>query len=456
MQLKATFAALLSLSLGVNATWDAYEEYLSNIPAHPPKHHGKRPDTCFEPKKPFRDWPKPLSRSKHCYVKSHDDMTTDDSEYILDAIDKCNDGGHVIFPQGTTYVIGQALNLTYLKHIDLDIQGYIQFTNDTDYWQDNAFYQVYQNATTFFQIGGEDVNIYGGGMLDGNGQVWYDLYAEDIYILRPILFGTVGLHGGSISDLYLRYSPQWYNFLANSTDVVFDNFNIRGYSASENEAKNTDGWDTYRSSNIVIQNSVVNNGDDCVSFKPNSTEVLVQNMYCNGSHGISVGSIGQYPGEVDIVENLYIYNVSMHNASNGARIKVWPGSPAALSGDLQGGGGSGRVRNVTYEDMLIDQVDYAVQITQCYGQDNFTLCNEFPSSLTISDIHLENFYGTTTDSYDPIGGYVVCSDPDVCSNITISDFAVMAPSGPENLFTCDQVDESLLHGINCTAVDSDD
>ena len=143
-------------------------------------------------------------------------------------------------------------------------------------------------------------------MLDGNGQVWYDLYAEDIYILRPILFGTVGLHGGSISDLYLRYSPQWYNFLANSTDVVFDNFNIRGYSASENEAKNTDGWDTYRSSNIVIQNSVVNNGDDCVSFKPNSTEVLVQNMYCNGSHGISVGSIGQYPGEVDIVENLYV------------------------------------------------------------------------------------------------------------------------------------------------------
>ncbi|KAI6945438.1 Exopolygalacturonase [Hortaea werneckii] len=226
------------------------------------------------------------------------------------ATSRCNDGGHVIFPQGTTYVIGQALNLTYLKHIDLDIQGYIQFTNDTDYWQDNAFYQVYQNATTFFQIGGEDVNIYGGGMLDGNGQVWYDLYAEDIYILRPILFGTVGLHGGSISDLYLRYSPQWYNFLANSTDVVFDNFNIRGYSASENEAKNTDGWDTYRSSNIVIQNSVVNNGDDCVSFKPNSTEVLVQNMYCNGSHGISVGSIGQYPGEVDIVENLYVSSQS--------------------------------------------------------------------------------------------------------------------------------------------------
>jgi galacturan 1,4-alpha-galacturonidase len=38
-------------------------------------------------------------------------------------------------------------------------------------------------------------------------------------------------------------------------------------------------------------------------------------MFCNGSHGISVGSLGQYPGEYDIVENIYVYNTSMHNAS---------------------------------------------------------------------------------------------------------------------------------------------
>ena len=81
---------------------------------------------------------------------------------------------------------------------------------------------------------------------------------------------------------------------------------ISGYSQSEHEAKNTDGWDTYRSENIIIQNSVINNGDDCVSFKPNSTEILVQNLHCNGSHGISVGSLGQYVGEVDIVEKVLV------------------------------------------------------------------------------------------------------------------------------------------------------
>ena len=100
---------------------------------------------------------------------------------------------------------------TYISSPTLDtvIQGYIQFTNDTDYWQKHSFMQIYQNAHTFFQLGGTDVNVYGGGMLDGNGQIWYDLYAKNEYILRPILFGTVGLHGGIISELRLRYSPQW-------------------------------------------------------------------------------------------------------------------------------------------------------------------------------------------------------------------------------------------------------
>jgi galacturan 1,4-alpha-galacturonidase len=43
--------------------------------------------------------------------------------------------------------------------------------------------------------------------------------------------------------------------------------------------------------------------------------MLVQNMWCNGSHGISVGSLGQYKGEFDIVENIYVFNASMHNTT---------------------------------------------------------------------------------------------------------------------------------------------
>jgi galacturan 1,4-alpha-galacturonidase len=73
--------------------------------------------------------------------------------------------------------------------------------------------------------------------------------------------GINGLHDSTIANLNLRYSPEYYHFVANSTNVIFDNINIAGESVSKNIAKNTDGWDTYRSSDLTIQNSHVNNGD---------------------------------------------------------------------------------------------------------------------------------------------------------------------------------------------------
>lgn len=36
---------------------------------------------------------------------------------------------------------------------------------------------------------------------------------------------------------------------------------------------------------MIIRDSVIINGDDCVSFKPNSSNILVENLYCDGSHG---------------------------------------------------------------------------------------------------------------------------------------------------------------------------
>jgi galacturan 1,4-alpha-galacturonidase len=84
---------------------------------------------------------------------------------------------------------------------------------------------------SFFQIGGTDVNVYGGGTLDGNGGVWG---TKD---RRPILFAIVGLHGGVVADLTLKDSPQWFNIIKDSKDVVYSNIKIHGKN------KNTDGWE---------------------------------------------------------------------------------------------------------------------------------------------------------------------------------------------------------------------
>lgn len=202
------------------------------------------------------------ARNRTCIVESHGDGETDDSEFIKDAINGCNPDGHIIFPKTQSYFIGNPLDLTHLERVDLDIQAFVTFSDNMTYWRDgHTFDMDYQNSTTFFKIGGTDVNVYGGGVIDGNGQKWWDWYPEHKKDRRPVLLMTDDLHTGTISDISLNNSPMWTNFVANSTDVTFTNISIWAVSNNEYFEKNTDGWDIYRSDRITIQNSSVTNGD---------------------------------------------------------------------------------------------------------------------------------------------------------------------------------------------------
>ncbi|KAF2187158.1 glycoside hydrolase family 28 protein [Zopfia rhizophila CBS 207.26] len=405
------------------------------------------------PYSPARD------RKRYCYIEPGKGDKRDDAPRILKAIEKCNDGGTVVLDE--SYRIGSPLDLTFLKHIDVVITGEIHF-NDDDvyYWARNSFKYAFQNQSVFWKLGGEDVNIYGDlsndkSVIDGHGQAYWEEIKTNKTLLRPMLFAFDGMKGASMSNLRMRNPPHWFNIIANSTDILISNMDLRAESLNGVEIANSDGWDTYRSDRVVIQDSYIWNTDDCVSFKPNSTNVVVQNLDCYGSHGISVGSLGQYKGQVDIVENLYIYNVSLTNSSDGARIKVWPGIETSFQTLLNGGGGLGHVRNVTYDLFRNVNNDRAITITQCYGQTNQTLCREFPANLTIEDITIKNMYGSASAKLDPQAGTLVCSASDRCSNIRAENITVTVPSGAQPVYECRNVDSSLLQ-INCTAGSDDE
>ncbi|KAI0174650.1 polygalacturonase [Pestalotiopsis sp. NC0098] len=375
----------------------------------------------------------------------------DDSEVFLAALQECNNGGKVVLD--SNYTIGSVLDLTFLDSIDIAISGKVTFTDDIDYWVDNYWKYDFQNSTSFFKLGGKDVNIYGNGTgtIDGAGQAWWEAFASNASLLRPILFVTDGLEGGSITGLNLVNSPNWFNLISNTSDVLISDITISVHSTSSTTPKNTDGWDTYRSDGIVIQNSVINNGDDCVSFKPNSTNIVVQGLSCNGSHGISVGSLGQYVEQYDIVENIYVFNNSMSNASDGARIKVWPGINSYQAPTLSGGGGAGYVKNITYQQYYNDNNDWAIEVNQCYGQSNQTLCELFPSNMTISDVYFLDFWGTTSSKHDPQVGTLVCSSEKQCSNIVAKNISITPPSGDAPQWICSGFDTSGLEGFDCVS-----
>ena len=118
-----------------------------------------------------------------------------------------------------------------------------------------------------------------------------------------------------MEGIQLLNSPCWTNFLVRTNDISYDNVRIEAVSDNASALpKNTDGWDTLNVKGISVTNSRVSIGDDCFSPKPNTSDIFVKNLWCNGTHGVSIGSIGQHPGVLDYIENAYVENVAMLNA----------------------------------------------------------------------------------------------------------------------------------------------
>jgi galacturan 1,4-alpha-galacturonidase len=103
-------AALLQASLALSSPVEADDLVARGA--------SKRPNHAIKPHHPGKPFLSSPARSKICTVKSYGNGK-DDSQYVLNAIKSCNNGGHVVFSKGKTYTIGTALDLTFLKHIDL-------------------------------------------------------------------------------------------------------------------------------------------------------------------------------------------------------------------------------------------------------------------------------------------------------------------------------------------------
>ncbi|CAL1699407.1 unnamed protein product [Somion occarium] len=379
----------------------------------------------------------------------------DDGPNILAAFKRCAKNGRITLDK--YYVVDTLLLTDGLDDVEIDLSGTLQYTPDIAKWSPQSLFLTYQNATTFWFLSGNNIHLYGGGTIDGNGQVWWDTFnnthnagtagGSSTTFARPIPLTVGNASNVLVENITQIGSPFWVRFVYQSTNITYKNINISTVSYSSSPTANSDGWDIYRSSFVTIQDSTVNNDDDCVSFKPNSTNILVNNMHCNGSHGISVGSLGQYAGETDIVANVSVKDIVMNNAQNGARIKVFGGSPNPNS---TAGGGTGFVQNVTFENFHVTNVANPILIDQCYSTDP-DICAEFPSTVTISDVHYINITGTSSGSEGTVVVDIECSAQ--CTNITATGTNLSSPDGNAT-FVCKNIQSVDQLDFNCDASSS--
>ncbi|KAM0329271.1 hypothetical protein ACHAQA_004576 [Verticillium albo-atrum] len=386
-------------------------------------------------------------------IRGSKNDTDDIADEFLKGLHAANHGGKLYLPKGETFVIGKPLDLTFLNNVHVHLDGEIKFTNDTPFWQKNSFRHPFQNSIMFWKWGGKDVKIYGEGILNGNGQRWWNEFSgleildpANAY-LRPILFYAENATGLHVEGIHFKDSPCWTTFVVTSKDISFKDV---ACTAESNNAtalpKNTDFFDSLNVEKVRVERAWVNIGDDCFSPKSNATDIHVDTMYCNGTHGQSMGSIGQYPGEKTFIQDVVIENVWMLNGQHSARLKSWAGEKV----------GYGFINNVTFRNFWNANNEYAAFLDSCYFQINATTCAQFPSQVDISNVLFENFTGTTSGKYGRAIARLTCSSsPDaVCENIRFKDFNVQSPCGGPPVILCDGIKDGV--GVPCISATSDE
>jgi galacturan 1,4-alpha-galacturonidase len=85
---------------------------------------------------------------------------------------------------------------------------------------------------------------------------------------------------------------------------------------------NTDGCDVIYANNITFRRWDVTNGDDSISMKANSTNILIEDCDFYMGLGVAIGSIGQYDDVFETIENVTARNIRSYNMRYGAYVKT--------------------------------------------------------------------------------------------------------------------------------------
>ncbi|KAH0978231.1 hypothetical protein GBA52_027950 [Prunus armeniaca] len=122
-------------------------------------------------------------------------------------------------------------------------------------------------------------------------------------------------------------------------------------------------------------------------------------------------SCAQAPSRIDdkSVSQIHVSNCTLRNTTNGARIKTWAAESA------------GEASDITYENIVMDQVQNPIVIDQNYGKKKSTSGTRpggAASKWKISNVHFRNIRGTSSRN---IAVSLQCSSSNPCDGIEMAD-----------------------------------
>ncbi|CAO2824378.1 unnamed protein product [Amaranthus hypochondriacus] len=308
----------------------------------------------------------------------------------------CDSSGvtRVIIPKGN-FVIGPVLFSGPCKSkVTVEIQGNVLANTDISLYPE-PFVIMFENVN--------DVTLTGNGIVDGQGaKHWGNNDCSANHDCAP-LPTSIKFHrtNNTLVEGVKSINPMFFHmFVSNCQNVT-----IRGVKLEAPfNSPNTDGIHIGSSEFITVANTIIGTGDDCVSIGHGSKNINVLGVTCGPGHGISVGSLGKYKDELEVV-GVVVKNCTLSGTTNGARIKSWPGNKP------------NKASAITFEDIIMDHVKNPIIIDQQYGKK----ASSEASHVKISDVHFRNIRGTsaTTElvTFD-------CSPLLPCTDIEVADVSL--------------------------------
>ena len=124
-----------------------------------------------------------------------------------------------------------------------------------------------------------------------------------------------------VKDITSLDSKNYHINLLGCKNLTIDHVTI---TAPEN-SPNTDGIHVSSSEQINILNTNIATGDDCISVGDTNKQIVISDVTCGPGHGISIGSLGKYSKEKEVV-GVTVKKCKLTSTTNGVRIKTWPDS----------------------------------------------------------------------------------------------------------------------------------
>ncbi|XVF28154.1 hypothetical protein REPUB_Repub15cG0004500 [Reevesia pubescens] len=263
----------------------------------------------------------------------------------------------------------------------------------------------------------DDMKLTGNGIIEGNGQQWWELPCKPHRgpngstlpgpCDSPAMIRFFMSSNLVVSGLRIQNSPQFHMKFDGCEGVLIEKLSI----STPKLSPNTDGIHIENTKSVGIYNSMISNGDDCISIGPGCSNVDIDGVTCGPSHGISIGSLGVHNSQA-CVSNITVRNAVIRESDNGVRIKTWQG-------------GTGSVSGISFENIQMENVRNCIIVDQYYCLTK--ACLNQTSAVYVTDIQFRNIKGTYDVRNPPI--HFACSDTVACTNITMADVELLPQEG---------------------------